>query len=278
MNKSFTAQFISPETKKKYHLLIDEEAGGLVRSGKLVTDDDSETIPVIKFIPRFVLTEGYAESFGMQWNIFKRTQLDSVNLTTETRDRFYSGTRWSQEEMRTDRILEAGCGAGRFTEIMLGTGAAVYSFDYSGAVEACYENNNSDRLCLFQGDIYHVPFPDDYFDKVFCYGVLQHTPDPQRAFYSLVRHLKPGGKISIDCYLKDGKIQPWKSKYLWRPVTTMMDKQLLLKILRFYIPIWLPVDTLIKKIPYFGRFLGSVIPCWNYTGRIKGYKNIVEWR
>jgi SAM-dependent methyltransferase len=100
-------------------------------------------------------------------------------------------------------ILEAGCGAGRFTEVLISTGATVISFDLSNAVEANYENNNDKGdLLIFQGDIYNIPFPDNYFDYVFCYGVLQHTPDPDESYRQIFSKLKPGGKISIDYYLK----------------------------------------------------------------------------
>jgi 2-polyprenyl-3-methyl-5-hydroxy-6-metoxy-1,4-benzoquinol methylase len=75
-----------------------------------------------------------------------------------------------------------GSGAGRFTQILLRSGAQVFSGDYSSAVA---------NLNLFQGDIYHLPVPEAHFDKVFCYGVLQHTPDVKKAFMSLVPYVKP---------------------------------------------------------------------------------------
>ena len=82
--------------------------------------------------------------------------------------------------------MEAGSGAGRFTEVLLQTGAEVFSFDYSNAVEANLSNNGEKlNLHLFQGDILNIPFPEEYFDKVICLGVLQHTPDPEKAFISL---------------------------------------------------------------------------------------------
>ncbi|MEO5356390.1 MAG: methyltransferase domain-containing protein [Nitrospirae bacterium YQR-1] len=277
MNKEFIDEFVSPQSKEKYTLVAGEIEGDRVKTGYLLSEKSGERVEITNFIPRFVKSQDYTETFGYQWNIFRKTQLDSSNLTDLSQRRFYNGTKWQPVEMKGTKILEAGCGAGRFTEIILKTGALTYSFDYSNAVDVCYENNLNDRLCAFQGDIFNIPFPENYFDKVFCYGVLQHTPNPRAAFYSLVRALKPGGKISVDCYLKDGRIEHWKSKYIWRPVTTRMDRELLLKILRAYIPVWFPVDTVLKRIPYLGRFLGSVIPCWNYTGRVKGYRDLIEW-
>jgi len=56
--------------------------------------------------------------------------------------------------MAGERVLEVGSGAGRFTEVILKTGARVYSFDLSDAVLANYANNAQyPDLCLFQGDL-----------------------------------------------------------------------------------------------------------------------------
>ena len=119
MKKSFASEFISTNTKKKYQLHIEEEYNGCVKKGNLTIIDGKETISIINFIPRFVQSEDYTENFGMQWNIFKKTQIDSSNLTNLTRDRFYSGTKWDSNEIKGKKILEAGCGAGRFTDFML---------------------------------------------------------------------------------------------------------------------------------------------------------------
>ena len=45
--------------------------------------------------------------------------------------------------MRGKNVLEVGCGAGRFTEVMLAAGARVFACDLSSAVEANYANCNS---------------------------------------------------------------------------------------------------------------------------------------
>jgi hypothetical protein len=79
-----------------------------------------------------------------------------------------------------------------------------------------------------------------------------------------VRFVKPGGRLAIDSYRKAWELQPYKSKYLWRPLTTRMPRERLLRVIRWYVPRWLPVDTIIKKIPVIGNTLGMVVPCWNY--------------
>jgi SAM-dependent methyltransferase len=213
---------------------------------------------------RFREDSGYNESFALQWNRFKTNQLDSVNGTSLSMRRF-AETGWEIADLRGRTVLEAGCGAGRFTRVFAEAGARLVSFDYSAAVDACAENNGHfPNVTLLQCDIFDMPFRKGAFDYVFCHGVLQHTPDPKGAFMALASMVKPGGRLSIDVYRKDGLIRPWKSKYIWRPLTTRMKPEALLAFLEWFIPKWLPIDTAIKRIPKLGNYLGSVIPCWNY--------------
>lgn len=230
--------------------------------GMLLVGDT--VVPLRDGIARFREDDGYNASFAMQWGRFRTNQFDQVNGTGLSRKRF-AETGWNLAELRSGRVLEAGCGAGRFTRIMAEAGARLVSFDFSAAVDVSRENNGHFLNVVFaQCDIFDMPFRDGAFDFVFCHGVLQHTPDPEGAFHRLVRMLAPGGRISVDVYRKDGLIRPWKSKYLWRWKTKEMEPERLLKLLEWYIPKWLPIDTAIKRIPYLGNYLGAVVPCWNY--------------
>lgn len=247
-----------------------ESPGGPLRVG-------ARSIPILGDVVRFRQDDGYNDSFALQWNRFKSNQIDQINGTQLSKRRF-SETGWHLETLRGELILEAGCGAGRFTRVLAETDAQVVAFDFSSAVDACQENNGGYRnVTLLQCDIFDMPFKDGIFDRVFCHGVLQHTPDPEWAFHALNAKLRPGGRISIDIYLKDGKIRPWKSKYLWRPLTVRMRPKRLLGILEWLIPKWLPIDTAIKRIPVLGNYLGAVIPCWNYFYTDLSAEQKVQW-
>ena len=167
-------------------------------------------VPIVEGIPRFVEGPTYADAFGMQWNAFRSTQLDSRTGRRLSFQRFWENTRWLPRELYGKRVLEAGSGAGRFTEVMLDAGARVTTFDLSNAIDANRQNNvaRGDAV-FFQGDIFDIPCAREFFDFVFCYGVLQHTPDPDKAFRELVRTLRPGGRISIDFYPKMRKLDPF---------------------------------------------------------------------
>ena len=243
------------------------EADEAVR-GALV-DPLGTRFPIRNGIPRFVPDEAYTASFGRQWQWYQDVQTESETSVRLTRERFFAGTGWSPEDLRDSLVLEAGCGAGRFTQVLLDAGARVCSFDFSDAVDACRTTVGSrpDHV-LAQGDIFQAPFPEHAFDKVFCYGVLQHTPDPEGAFASLLRHVKPGGEIAFDVYRKAGRVNRWSSKYLYRPVTSRMDPEQLRRLVEWYIPRWLPIDDKLRVIPFFGRYLVSIVPCWNYAETI----------
>ncbi len=210
----------------------------------------------------------YANSFGVQWAAFRTTQYDSKTGTTRTADRFWRTTKWDPTELRGKTVLEAGCGAGRFTEILLSTGARVISFDMSEAARVTRdENAGKGELTVFRGDILRPALPARHFDYVFCHGVIQHTPDPAKAVASLFELVAPGGRLSIDVYPKLGFASPWSTpKYFWRRWTPRLRPETLLRIVRFYIPLWLPIDTAIRHIPYIGNWILAQlrVPCWNY--------------
>jgi len=101
------------------------------------------------------------------------------------------------------QVLEIGCGNGadglmfaahgaRYTGIDL-TAEAVDATRQHFAVEGVdgrFRQENSEQLS----------FADDSFDIVYSFGVLHHTPTPQRAVSEVHRVLKPGGVALIMLY------------------------------------------------------------------------------
>src|SRR5687767_2824713 len=170
----------------------------LQQSGGKLIDSAGNRIPIVDGIPRFCEADNYSESFGLQWNKFAATQLDRSRAGLELNEtRFFCETGWSADDLAGQDVLEVGSGAGRFTRVVLEhTEARLWSVDYSTAVHANLENNRpfaGDRLRLFQASIYDMPFPDRSFDRTFCLGVLQHTPNFEDSVRALIAKTKPGG-------------------------------------------------------------------------------------
>jgi 2-polyprenyl-3-methyl-5-hydroxy-6-metoxy-1,4-benzoquinol methylase len=157
-------------------------------------------------IPRMLPSgANYADAFGLQWRTYRTTQLDSRTGTTLSRDRARRclGEECWQSLHSTRRIdlLEVGCGAGRFSEVLLSTGAHVTSIDLSDAVDANQENfPQNARHRILQADVGRLPFLPRQFDVVFCLGVVQHTPSPERTIEKLYEQVRPGGLLVIDHY------------------------------------------------------------------------------
>jgi SAM-dependent methyltransferase len=152
-------------------------------------------------IIQFVENDAYAASFGLQWNVFRKTQLDSYTGTTISKDRLQRICGGDLNIFHGKDVLEVGCGAGRFSEIMLQYGAHLHSVDLSSAVYANYENTKlfaNHLIC--QADLRKMPFPEASFDIVMCIGVIQHTPVPEETIRVLSKYVKPNGLLMIDHY------------------------------------------------------------------------------
>ena len=251
----------------------------LIIKNQSLIDSSNNEFKIVNEIPRFVEENNYADSFGYQWNFFDKTQLDRFSGSKITEERFYKNTRWNKSDLFGKDVLEVGSGAGRFTEVLLKAKPNLFSVDYSNAVEANWKNNrlNGDFF-ICQSDIYRLPFKRNIFDFVFCFGVIQHTPNPEKSFACLVEQIKPGGKIAIDVYKKTWK-SLFNTKYWFRPITKKVDQKKLLKFIEWYVPKWFPVSSFFLRVPLIGRFLAQLIPILNYSLMYPelSKKELIDW-
>jgi SAM-dependent methyltransferase len=232
----------------------------------------------------FIITneeDNYTDSFGYQWNKFDKTQIDDPNLDF-SKQRFLTVTGWDSEKLTGLNILEVGSGAGRFSKVILEeTKANLYSIDYSEAVQANYRNNGhyGDRLKLFKASVYEMPFLNNSFDKVFCFGVLQHTPDFKKSVECLIDKVKPGGEVVVDFYPVTGWWTKINAKYLYRPYTKKMPREKLLRSIERN------VNWLIRLYNFFdrigiGKFVNRFLPICDIKGTLPAnlpQKNLREW-
>jgi SAM-dependent methyltransferase len=247
---------VCPKSKRPLtlgQLLVLE--GSRVKEGVLIEPSSGESYVITNFIPRFVPEDNYARSFGVEWAIHNKTQYDAYSGFGLSKERFENETQWGRD-LRGQIALEVGSGSGRFTAHALETGATVVSFDYSRAVDANYQSNgNHDELLLVQASVYDMPFRLEFFDKAFCFGVLQHTPDPRGAFCSILRHLKPGGKIAADIYAKTALRWLLDTKYWLRPFIDRRNPEVLYRNLKRYVDLMWPIARLLRRIPRIGHTL-----------------------
>jgi uncharacterized protein YbaR (Trm112 family) len=269
---------VCPSCRRDLHLRDERETAAEIESGTLACAGCGEQYPIVAFVPRFVPPDNYSSSFGFQWNRFRQTQLDSKTGQPITRDRFFGQSGWAAGDMAGRWTLDLGCGAGRFAEVALGAGARLVAVDYSNAVDACRGNlGPHPQLDVVQADVYRLPFRRQRFDFVYCFGVLQHTPDVHAAFAALVEQIAPGGRIAVDLYPRLALNIVWP-KYWLRPFTKRMPPERLFSLVLRMVEVLWPVSLALGRTPAIGRKLRHALPIANYEGLLPlTPRQLKEW-
>jgi ubiquinone/menaquinone biosynthesis C-methylase UbiE len=99
------------------------------------------------------------------------------------------------------RLLDVACGPGNFTGPLatdLPDGGLAVGFDISAPMlTRAVLDNSGPRTCYVRGDARMLPFDNETFDAVCCFGALYLMPEPFRVAGEMVRVLRPGGRIAI---------------------------------------------------------------------------------
>lgn len=207
----------------------------LRREGDAYVGANGRRWPIVRDIPRFVADDRYVGSFSFEWNTHKTTQLDSRTGEGWSEDIFITKTGLTPEAVRGKVVLDAGVGAGRFSDILARWGAArVVGADLSYAVEAARENlRDQENASVIQADIARLPFAPRTFDIIISIGVLHHTPDTRAHFEKLVPLLRPGGTICIWVYPHEGD---YLKRNAWIPFTRRIESQRFYRWCRWFVP------------------------------------------
>lgn len=93
------------------------------------------------------------------------------------------------------RVLDAGCGTGRFSAAISGRGALVVGVDPDADMLTLAAPRLASRCG--RGVVEHLPFPDAAFDLTLAVTVLEFVPEPAVAVAELSRVTRRGGRIVI---------------------------------------------------------------------------------
>lgn len=211
--------------------------------------------PAVNGVLRFVDAQNYAGSFGFQWKLYARTQLDDASSQRSERA-FRRRTGFHPEDLAGKMVLDVGCGMGRFAEVATRWGAHVVGIDLSLASEVAAKNLERRSATIFQADVFQLPFAPGSFDYIYSIGVLHHTPNCEQAFKVLPKLLKPGGRISIWLY---SSYNPWyRMSDVYRKVTRRLSPETLHTLCRLVVPLYV-VHSVLKKIPLLGKPASSML-------------------
>lgn len=133
-----------------------------------------------------------AEAFGRQWK-----QLGEAAAVTTDDLALHLPGHWDADVFSGD-VLDAGCGMGRYTELVRRSGARAVGLDVSDAVDKAAELWPD---CAFvQADIAVMPFASESFELVYSFGALHHLPDPAQGFRACFDLVRPGGRLLVWVY------------------------------------------------------------------------------
>lgn len=201
----------------------------------------------------FVPGDAYLESFSFEWQQHRLTfASDEARRGTENTLRKLHLT---PQAVRGRRVLDVGCGAGRFSEVLSRWGAEVVAVDLSDAVYTARANLAGISAVTFaRADLFHLPFPPHSFDVILAWGVLHHTPDTAAAFKRVVRHLRPGGTMAVYVY---GRSKGSRRRMMdfYRRFTIHLPRRLLYGICLLAAPL-----HYVYKIPLVGNVLRTLFP------------------
>ena len=237
-----------------------------------LTSKNGFTYPIIKGIPRILKDfNNYSSAFGEQWTKWRKTQLDTYTNTTITRDRLFrclgnNIIRHLENSKDTINVLEIGCGAGRFTEILLKfPSIRLTSIDLSSAVEANLLNfpqNSYHRI--IQADLMKLPFKSKQYDIVICLGVIQHTPDPEKTIKKLYEQVRFGGNLVIDHYTFDISRFTKITSIILRPLIKRLSNKKRMNTIKFLVDIFFPLHKLIRNFPLLQKIFSRISPIITY--------------
>ena len=200
----------------------------------------------------------YTDSFGVEWSEYPDIQLDSKKKydwdISLSRLELVLG--FPLDFLLDKKVIEIGCGPGRFSEILKKYCKDLTLVDSSDAIKhnpAIHGKN----VFSYQKDFTDEAFIEkskNKFDIVFCRGVIQHTEDRDKAIQSLFKYAKinPQGLVIFDVYPRrksDFRYFLTDFKYFWRRILPKIIKvEKFIKILNNNLEILIKIHSFFQKL------------------------------
>ena len=153
---------------------------------------------------------------------FPNYKFDDNKLTIKQKgDQNYLASKFKSFIGYNKDILEVGCGTGQLAiYFSINTNNRVVGLDptiESLELAANFtKNNDIHNINFINADIFDDVLKDNFFDFIWCNGVLHHTKNPYQAFKVLIKSLKNEGYVLIGLYNKIGRIRTIFRRYMFK--------------------------------------------------------------
>ncbi len=161
----------------------------------------------------------------------------TTNAYLEHWDEHFHLFKWSDEESReqalkrTNKILledgevgagsdvvDLGCGVGAFARCLAEEGCNVLGVNVNEhQLDIARKSSSSDRVSFVKQDIMELDL-DETFDSAYLIGVDPHLPSKGKAVRRILEHLRPGGRLVINAWLKAEECTFGQQEFLLNPL------------------------------------------------------------
>ncbi len=142
-----------------------------------------------------------------------------------------------------EKVLDAGCGTGIFTLDFLAAGDQVVGLDISGPMLSLAGKKTAGYpFFKVRGDMLHLPFKDNSFDKAVSITALEFIADAKSAVDELFRVTRPGGCVVVATL---NSLSPWAVR---RKAKTQKGQKHILENAFFRSPDQLLACSLLKGV------------------------------
>lgn len=180
------------------------------------------------------------------------------------------------EDFHGKEVLDCGCGGGQHVNFVAPHAKSVLGVDLN-AIESARENNRQHQNVSFmEADIAAMDLGRQ-FDIVYCIGVIHHTDDPDATFTNITRHCKPGGRVIVWCYSREGNF--WNRTLLEgikRLIILRLPRQIVWSIAHILtVLVYLPVYTIyllpLHSLPFYEYFQN-----WRKLSYYRNFLNVFD--
>jgi ubiquinone/menaquinone biosynthesis C-methylase UbiE len=159
----------------------------------------TDTLEILSFISENDnnIDKKTVDSFGDEWEKFDLFTDDEIKIAGDQYFDIVSANLLTKDT----KVLDLGCGSGRWTKYIASKVELVEAVDPSNAVFSALKLNKDElNVRVTQASVSNLPFENESFDFIVCLGVLHHIPDTQKALIDLCKKLKSGGHILLYLY------------------------------------------------------------------------------